>query len=118
MKYQSKYNFFDVQQIRTYPISVRTNKVGHEDLINPHNILKQNYTAPDDISQKIQLLAEAIIDAKKNQKPVICFTGGHLIKNGLGLVLADLVNREMVTLIAGNGATSIHDFELALLTAR
>jgi hypothetical protein len=38
-----------------------------------------------------------------------------LIKNGLGPLLTDLVRRGLVTLVAGNCATAIHDFELALI---
>ena len=38
-----------------------------------------------------------------------------MIKNGLGPLLADLVKRGLVSLIAGNCATAIHDFELALI---
>ena len=51
----------------------------------------------------------------RDGKPVILFTGAHLIKNGLGPLLVDLVERGAVTLVAGNGATAIHDFELALV---
>jgi len=43
------------------------------------------------------------------------FTGGHLIKNGLGPLIIDLVKRGILTLVAGNAATAIHDFELALI---
>ncbi len=53
--------------------------------------------------------------ARRDGKPVILFTGAHLIKNGLGPLLVDLVERGCLTLVAGNGATSIHDFELALI---
>jgi hypothetical protein len=45
------------------------------------------------------------------------FTGAHLIKNGLSRILIDMIDRDLVTLVAGNGATCIHDFELALMGA-
>lgn len=41
--------------------------------------------------------------------------GAHVIKSGLSLLLIDLMRRGIVTHVAGNGADSIHDFELALI---
>jgi hypothetical protein len=43
--------------------------------------------------------------------------GGHVIKCGLAPVLIDLMRRGYVTLFALNGATAIHDFEIALAGA-
>ena len=60
-------------------------------------------------------VAEAVVAARPGRQAVILFTGAHLIKNGLGPLLVDLVERGAVTLVAGNGATAIHDFELALV---
>jgi hypothetical protein len=48
-------------------------------------------------------------------KPVIWFTGAHLVKNGLGPLVVDLLNRGLLSLVATNGAGIIHDFELALI---
>jgi hypothetical protein len=41
--------------------------------------------------------------------------GGHVIKVGCGPVLADLVDRGVITAIAMNGAAAIHDYELSLI---
>jgi hypothetical protein len=46
---------------------------------------------------------------------VIFFTGAHLVKNGLGPLIIDLVRKDVLTLVAGTAATTIHDFELALV---
>ncbi len=40
--------------------------------------------------------------------------GGHVIKTGLGPLIADLMSRGFVSGIAMNGAALIHDFEIAL----
>jgi hypothetical protein len=69
---------------------------------------------PDKTVNDIEVIADAIVSARKADNPVIIFTGAHLIKNGLGPLLVELVNRGVVSLVAGNGATAIHDFELAL----
>jgi hypothetical protein len=41
--------------------------------------------------------------------------GAHVIKRGLSLLLVDLMERGFITHLAGNGAVSIHDFELCLI---
>jgi len=43
--------------------------------------------------------------------------GAHVIKTGLGPVMIDLMQRGFVSAIATNGATVIHDFEIALAGA-
>ena len=41
--------------------------------------------------------------------------GAHVIKNGLSRYLIEMMKKGFITHIAGNGACSIHDFELAYL---
>jgi hypothetical protein len=113
--YNSKYTIFDAKQIKTYPISTRINKVKINDIVKPEDALKSNYEVNSDIANTINSVAKQIIQFRKENKPVILFTGAHSIKNGLGRLWGDLVERGLLTLIAGNGATSIHDFELALI---
>ncbi|TFG69620.1 MAG: SIS domain-containing protein [Anaerolineales bacterium] len=60
-------------------------------------------------------VADAVIAARQHNRPVIWMMGAHVIKSGLSLVLIDLLRHGMVTHVAGNGAVSIHDFELALI---
>jgi hypothetical protein len=65
--------------------------------------------------QLIEKIAVEIVRAYSQRKPVVVFCGAHLVKNGLGPLMVDLINRGIITLFAGNGATAIHDFELALI---
>jgi hypothetical protein len=115
MVYKGKYKIFDPRQIITYPVSERSNKVKRHDLIDPDSINDITFVVSKDDEDKITLLADQIISARENNKPVILFSGAHLIKNGLSLLLADLIKRNMFTIISGNAATSIHDFELGLI---
>ena len=115
MDYDGKYNVFDISQIKTYPLSIRSNKVALNDLVRPEDIGKIAAEMPDKTRRDIETIARAIVSCRKSGKPVVIFTGAHLIKNGLGPLLADLARRGLVTLVAGNGATAIHDFELALI---
>ncbi len=115
MEYAGRYKTFDSSRIATYPLEGRSNKVTLDDLIFPGGLDALNLDVPEQTARDIQTVAEAIVAARRAKKPVILFTGAHLIKNGLGPLLADLVERRFVTLVAGNAATTIHDFELALI---
>lgn len=57
----------------------------------------------------------AIVKAHKKNKPVIAAMGGHVVKCGMNHVIIDLMRRGVITAIAMNGSTSIHDFEIALI---
>lgn len=115
MEYEGRYKAFDPTRIRTYPLATRNNKVKLGDLVLPRDVGGLSLDVPQQVRRDIQTVAEAMIAARRADKPVIVFTGAHLIKNGLGPLLLDLVERNCVTLVAGNGATTIHDFELALI---
>ncbi len=114
MKYNGKYKIFDLNNIKTYPLKIRQNKVKIENLINPEDIDKFTFDIKKEIKGDIKIIANKILEARNNKKPVIIFTGAHLIKNGLSPLIIDLVNKNLITLVGGNCATTIHDFELAL----
>ncbi len=114
MHYKGKYNVFEPNQIRTYPLSTRSSKVTLDDLVFPSDVDNLTLDLPDRASRDIRIVARAVVSARKAAQPVVFFTGAHLIKNGFGPLLAELVNRRFITLVAGNGSTAIHDFELAL----
>ena len=115
MKYEGRYKMFRSRLIGTYPLASRTSKVGLEDIVKPGDVVDAEFNLPDKTGCQIDTLAQAIVEARSEDRPVIFFTGAHLIKNGLSLLVIDLVERGMVTLVAGNCATAIHDFELALI---
>jgi hypothetical protein len=64
-------------------------------------------------NDELNAVAEAIARATTENKPVIFFMGGHVIKTGMGLFINAFVRERYVKLLAGNGAVAIHDFELA-----
>jgi hypothetical protein len=115
MEYEGRYEAFDATRIKTYPLRTRSNKVKLRDLVCPKDLAAFAFDLPQKVQEDIQEVAAAVIEARRQGRPVILFTGAHLIKNGLGPLLLDLVERGAVTLVAGNGATAIHDFELALI---
>ena len=115
MDYKGKYEIFNSNSIITYPLSKRSNKVKLNDIVDPMKIHQMELWVPDDVNKNLEKLALAIVGLRREQKPVILFTGAHLIKNGLGRFVIELVKLNIFTLVAGNGATAIHDFELALI---
>ncbi len=115
MKYKGRYEVFDPAQIKTYPVKGRTNKVKYEDLRDINEVLNTNIDLPEAVKANIEALAKEMIERKAKGQPILLFTGGHLVKNGLNRLLVDLIRKDLFTLISGNGATSIHDFELALM---
>ena len=65
-------------------------------------------------AKELRECVDAIVRARKRSKPVIAAMGGHVVKCGLNRVIIDLMRRGDITALAINGATSIHDFEIAL----
>jgi len=115
MNYDGRYKAFDLNKVSTYPLSTRSNKVTLGDIVRPEDIDNMAFELPGKTCDQIESIAQEIVSCRQAGKPVVVFTGAHLIKNGLGLLLADMVKCDLITLVAGNGATAIHDFELALI---
>jgi deoxyhypusine synthase len=57
----------------------------------------------------------ALVQARKDQRPVMLGMGAHAIKVGLNPVIIDLMERGIITSLSLNGAGIIHDFELAFV---
>jgi hypothetical protein len=65
-------------------------------------------------ADSLRAVAEALLHARSDGKPVVWGFGGHVIKCGLGPILLDLMRRKFATAFAMNGSAAIHDFELAI----
>lgn len=102
--------YLDFSGIKTYSALERTNLVKIEDLKRPESDAAPAWDCPE-----FDTLVDRIVRARKNARPVILFMGAHVIKNWLSLYLIDLMKKGVITHIAGNGACSIHDFELCYL---
>jgi hypothetical protein len=115
MQYKGRYEVFDPSLIRTYPVKGRNNKVKYNDLKTVEEVLITVIDLPAEVKKEIDTLALEIIHRHAKGQPILLFTGGHLVKNGLNRLLVDLIHKGLFAIISGNGATSIHDFELALM---
>ena len=110
----------DMSAVTTYPLQDRINKVSVHDFatlpeseidLSPFleslpNILK---------GSDFLALVDDIVAAYRRKKPVIVMMGGHVIKCGLSPLLIALAKHGVITGFAFNGASSIHDFEIALI---
>ena len=110
----------DMSAVATYPLQQRINKVCVQDFAtlpeSETNISAFLASLPNILKGRDFLaLVDDIVAAHQKQKPVIVMMGGHVIKCGLGPLLIDLAKRGVITGFAFNGASSIHDFEIALI---
>jgi hypothetical protein len=62
-------------------------------------------------------VADRVVAARRAGRAVILMMGAHVIKVGLSRFVIDLMERGLITHVAGNGACAIHDYELALVGA-
>lgn len=104
-----QYHELSLSGITTRSVYSRTNLVRIDNLLTPGDAF-ESFMQPgmDD-------LVDRMIIARRKGRPVIWSLGAHVIKSGLSRYLIALIKAGMITHISGNGACSIHDFELAFL---
>jgi len=69
---------------------------------------------PDTLAARdLRDLASAIANARRGGRSVLLMMGAHPLKVGLGPLICDLIREGTLSAIASNGASIIHDFELA-----
>ena len=116
------YEEFDLSDVKTYPLKSRASKARVEDFARPAapggSIGAFVDSLPDMLAAAdFKAVVGAIVEAKRADGGVVWGLGAHVIKTGLGPVLIDLMERGFVSAIATNGASVIHDFEIALAGA-
>ncbi|MBQ6118422.1 MAG: hypothetical protein IJK98_04245 [Clostridia bacterium] len=100
----------DFSGITTYDARDRINLVTIDNMMTPGVTPHEPYSA-----EGFDELIARIAAARKNGRPVIWSMGAHVVKNRLSRYIIALMKMGIITHIAANGATSIHDFELAYL---
>ncbi len=115
----SKYPKLQFDGINTYSIKDRYSKVQLSDFAKPVADSKPvqvfinslpNILIGRDFKEFIDHYHQAI----KQKKPVIWMLGAHVVKCGLNPIITDLLRSEQITHLAMNGASAIHDVEIAL----
>lgn len=102
----------------TYPIATRRFKVGVEAFGAPpaesDSFLRFWEGLPRLLAaESLHRIVDAIVAAREKGKPVVFAFGAHVLKTGLSPTLIELVKRRFITALATNGASGIHDFEVA-----
>jgi hypothetical protein len=115
----SRYKEIDLSRVRTCSAEDRSSKFNVEQQGNQLkagisfreflNSLPRVFKANDLLG-----IAQTIINAREKGKPVIAMLGGHVIKTGCSPFLAHLATQGFISHFASNGATAIHETELAL----
>ena len=112
----------DFSKIRTVPVSGRGNKVRARDLASApaddFSFAAFLSSLPDILeARSFNAVVDAIVQAARNRRGVLCMLGGHVVKTGLAPLLIDLMKRGVITHLASNGSAVIHDFEMACFGA-
>ncbi len=110
----------DTSKIKSYSIKGRESKVRIKDFSKPH---RKGGSFQDFFSSLPNILASkhfkeviaSVVQARRDNRPVMLGMGAHSIKVGLNPVIIDLMERRIITSLSLNGAGIIHDFELALI---
>ena len=100
----------DFSKIHTYSAENRHNLVRIDNLKRPGQHQPGEWGGAD-----FDALIGQLRRAKAEGRQIILSMGAHVVKCGLSPYLIALMREGYITHIAGNGACSIHDFELAYL---
>ena len=114
----NRYKPIDLSSVKTYSIEQRPHKMGTGELAR----LPAAGAAARELIESMPNLLGArefhtvvrrIVEARQHDRPVVFATGAHVIKVGCSPIVNDLIRRGVIQAVACNGATAIHDVELA-----
>jgi hypothetical protein len=110
----------DLSKIKTYPLAERKNKASVKDFTAPCGKPKppEEFFSifPDILAVNgIKQTIEAIKKSRQNGKPFVLMMGAHSIKCGLSPLIIEMMEKGIITHFATNGASAIHDFEIAYM---
>lgn len=105
------YPQFDRGRLRLQPLSQRK----HD--LDLSAVMSLDAEVPRLDSPELDAVAQRIVAARQRGAEVLLFMGAHVLRQGNSRFIIDLMRRGLITLVAGNGAVAVHDFELALIGA-
>lgn len=105
------YPIFDRSQLQLRPLAERVHDFTRSEMLNPGDAL------PALQSAALDAFVERVVAAHRRGKALILMHGGHVVKQGLGRLVIDLMERGIVQHVAMNGSGPIHEYELALIGA-
>lgn len=102
---------FDRSRLRIQPLSQRQ----HD--LDLSVMLPLDASLPPFEHPALPELARVLVEAKKQGRARILLMGAHVLRAGVSRFLIDMMERDLISHIAMNGAGPIHDWELALIGA-
>jgi hypothetical protein len=115
-----KYREIDLSKVKTYSSMDRHSKVSASLSAKPHvkglGFAEFTGNLPAFLAASdLKAVVAAVVKARRNSRPVILGMGAHPIKVGLSPIIIDLMRKGIITAFASNGASIIHDFEIAFM---
>ena len=114
------YKQIDLNNITTITIKRRKSKVKAGSFAKVFDPSKQSFSDFERslphilVAEDLRQFVNDVVKAVARRKPVIAMIGAHVIKVGLSPLFVDLIRRKVITCIAMNSATAIHDVETAM----
>ena len=105
------YESFDRSRLQLKPLAEREHDLDLS-VIKPLDAI----TEPVD-DERLDIVARRMAAARDQGAAIVLTIGAHVIRSGVQRFLIDLMERGLITHLAGNGAVAIHDFEFALIGA-
>ncbi len=118
-KNRSRYTEIDLTGLKRFSIDQLSRKVNLDEFAHP---TEAGLTFNEFIQSLPKILraqdlvdfAEIIASASQRNRAVIVMHGGHVVKTGLAPLLIDWMKRGVISAVATNGSSIIHDTEIAL----
>ena len=116
-----KHHPIDLSKVTTYPIAERRNKVSLAndfagEITAGMSVAGLLAALPNQLGgESLNAVINAVVAARRKDKPVVVALGGHVIKCGLQPVLRKLIEAGAITAVAMNGSATIHDYEISLI---
>ena len=109
-KSRIQFQVFNRKDLKLKPLSQRNHGLNISSIRSPGD----EAVSKTDEYPSILLVAQNIINARKNSAAIIMMIGAHVIRSGVQKYLIDLMERGYISCLSMNGACAIHDYELAL----
>lgn len=113
------YQPVDLRKVRLTPRRARATKVSARMSAGTppagSSVRELLQSLPDVLAARdLRAVIAAIAQAHRRGRPVVVAMGAHVIKCGCSPLIADLIDRGIVSAIVMHGAGAIHDYELAV----
>ncbi len=113
-----KFEPLDLSDVKTRPLDARTSKVSTAGFARSSasgaSFRGFLIGLPEILAgAEFRSFVRDLSDAVRSEKTVLFGVGGHVVKCGLSPILIDAMHRGWISALAMNGATAIHDVEIA-----